>query len=707
MSASGDALGPSRREVRPLRSLLIIAGLTGVAISQPLLSILGEAPATLAFHGVQGAELVLVAAVVALGPVLLLGLPVALVLRWWPGAGQVAHLAVVALLAGAAAVQVAKSVGVGSTVGLGVLAASAGLAIAAAQHRWTGVALWGAALAVLPLLAATVFVLGSPASDLLQTAPEGPAREDRSDLPSVVLLVLDELPTRSILAPDGTIDASRFPHLAALAADGTWYRHHTTVATKTAAAVPSLLTGRLPATVPPLWTSHPDSLFSLLAPTHDLEVVETVTSLCPYTSCGLEGDAPGGPGLRDLATTTIDLWFERVRLGPERPLALDDFEESTGLVAAPVPETPEIDEDAPGAAVDRAVEATSARTQALVASLDRATAPALWFLHLVLPHQPWERWPDGTRYTAAPALGTGLPDVDGDELRYSWSEWTAAVSEQRHLLQAEYADQLVGAVLDQLRVEGLYDESLVVLVSDHGVSFEPGSSAREVERSTVDAIAYTPLIVKPPGQQDGRVDDSNLEIIDVLPTMADILGVDLPWDTDGAEAGSSSIASRGPDKVIYDLGPFLEPLDVIEFDDTEAFTAVGERSIRGPRDPDDPLSGLSSLLGVDDLLGQPLDADPGQRQAQVDALDQLRRPPDGEPPLALVTGVVADAPGDAIVLVAVDGIVQGGSRLSQDSDGTGGRFAVLLPQGALDTENDVDVALVVDGRAEGLTVVPR
>ena len=692
-------------QARPLRSFLIISGLTGVAISQPLLSVLGQAPETLAVHGVHGLQVVEVAVGIALLPVVVLAVPVALTVRWWPSLGQVAHLAVVALLAGAAAIQVGKSLGVGSAVGLAVIGAAAGVAIAAAQHRSDGIALWGAVLGGLPLLAAGMFVVASPASDLLQAAPTAPDRQEVSDLPSVVVLVLDELPTRSVLAPDGSIDESRFPNIAALAGDGTWYRRHTTIATKTAAAVPSLLTGRLPTTVPPVWTSHPDSLFTLLAPTHDLEVVEAVTTLCPYSRCGLEGEPRVRPDLWDLGATTVDLWKERVRLGPERPLALDDFAEDDGLAEAPPPA--EVDAEDPEAEVDRAVEATSNRTQALVGSIDAAKDPALWFLHLALPHQPWERWPDGQRYVAPAALGHDLPAVDRDELRYSWSDWTAAVSEQRHLLQAEYADRLVGSVLTRLRDVGLYEDSLVVLVSDHGVSFEPRSSAREVDRSTVDAIAYTPLIVKEPGQETGRVDDTNVQIFDVLPTIADRLGLEVPWAVEGAPAGSSGISARGTSKVIYDLGPFLQPLDLVDFDDATTFPDVGQRWIRGPRDPADPLSGLRSLLDLDALQGRALSPAAGDGYAEVDDLDDLRRPPPGRPAPALVTGVVSGVPDGAVVVVTIDGVVQGGSRLSQDSEGNGGRFSVLLPQGALDEDNEIGMAVVVAGRSEAVTIAGR
>ena len=99
---------------------------------------------------------------------------------------------------------------------------------------------------------------------------------------------------------------------------------------------------------------------------------------------------------------------------------------------------------------------------------------------------------------------------------FSWSEWIAAVSEQRHLLQAQYTDRLVGELMEGLRAEGLYDDSLVIVTADHGLSFETGTSPRNVTDSTIDAIAYAPLFVKAPGP--GRVDpidDSNLMSFDL------------------------------------------------------------------------------------------------------------------------------------------------------------------------------------------------
>jgi hypothetical protein len=42
-----------------------------------------------------------------------------------------------------------------------------------------------------------------------------------------------------------------------------------------------------------------------------------------------------------------------------------------------------------------------------------------------------------------------------------------------------------------------------------------------------------PLFIKAPHQHEGAVDDLNVETVDILPTLADMLGVRLPWPVDG------------------------------------------------------------------------------------------------------------------------------------------------------------------------------
>lgn len=183
-------------------------------------------------------------------------------------------------------------------------------------------ATWASYTAVLPLLAVAVFTVASPASALL-SSPDPPevAPAEGGDDPSVVLIVLDELPTQSLLDEAAGIDSARFPNLAAFAGDATWYRHNSALAPITNSAVPAMLTGRLPTLDAPLFVEHPDNLFTLLAPTHGLEVLESLTALCPYDSCPpmvtgddgeQEGIDDGSPGLRDLIDASVDVWLDRV-----------------------------------------------------------------------------------------------------------------------------------------------------------------------------------------------------------------------------------------------------------------------------------------------------------------------------------------------------------------------------------------------------------
>jgi hypothetical protein len=94
-------------------------------------------------------------------------------------------------------------------------------------------------------------------------------------------------------------------------------------------------------------------------------------------------------------------------------------------------------------------------------------------------------------------------------------------------------------------------------------------------------------------------------------------------------------------------------------------------------------------------------------QISLDGLEALRHPPTDAPRIGVVTGRAPEAEDEARVLLAIDGVVVGGSLLSTDSDGGGGHLAVLIPQGSLDGENEIRAALVLDDEVRELEVVPR
>lgn len=667
----------------------MIAGLTGFAISQPLLAVLGDNPTVFTRQRVVGNSLILFVVLLALLPPLVLWTAGALVSFVSRRAGDIVHLITVGTLVALTAVQLLKRAGVDQSAPIALAALGGGLLFVAVYDRLVPISMWARYTAPLPLLAVALFLLSSPAGALVRTGGQ-PAAAAPATNASVVIVVLDEFPTRSILERDGSLDTRRFPNLAAFAEDATWYRRYTAMSPFTASAVPSMLTGRAPSEAAPDAAAHPDSLFSLFGAGHRMVVSETATTMCDVAACE-DPTVPADADIGPLLDLTVDVWQRRVGLGTDATDPMAEFAEE-------IPSSASVVE---GSRVFQ----MPTRVERFVKTFD-ATRPTLYFLHAMVPHQPWVTWPEGTVYAEPDPVASTLP-LDDREHRYSWDPWEARVSEQRHLLQAQYADRIVGEVIDALRSAGIYDESLVVFAADHGASFEPDSHVRRASPSTLDAIAYAPLFVKPPGQVDGTVSDANLMSIDVVPTIADDLKIDLPWEVDGTSAHSPDLANRGTTKTFYRFENVFDPQleEILEFDDESRFPDVPGRLL-GPLDnPDDPLGALYTGTGMEALIGRHVESFTARRggTARVLELDALRRPPTDDVPLGVVQGEILAGPEQGTAVLAVDGVVVAASPLMRDSAGVL-RYTMLLPDGALGPENDIRLVVVDQGVAAELAL---
>jgi arylsulfatase A-like enzyme len=90
-----------------------------------------------------------------------------------------------------------------------------------------------------------------------------------------------------------------------------------------------------------------------------------------------------------------------------------------------------------------------------------------------------------------------------------------------------YTDAQIGRLLDALRRMGLYDDTLIVLLSDHGEEFfEHGKWQHE---QLYEECLRVPLMVRLPGGRHGgtRI-ETPVGLIDVMPTLLDLLEVDPP-----------------------------------------------------------------------------------------------------------------------------------------------------------------------------------
>ena len=526
-------------------------------------------------------------------------------------------------------------------------------------------------LAIAPAIFAALFLFSSPVTAVVFERGAGPAKNVHVGKPDrVVLLVFDELPIESILDGTGQVDAELFPNFAALSRDSNWFRNNTTVAAFTEAALPALLTGDYPKVygAPPVAAEHPDNLFTFLGGEYRMNVHESATHLCPSSLCAqASAGAPAENALGELLDTTYSLWTTFA--SPRRQSA------STLNVFSDPLET----------------------GSEFVQSLEPARRPQLDFLHVMLPHQPWH------------LRGTGQDDefrgtVLGLSKTWLWlSDWGAMAGRQRHLLQMQAADVVLGDVVAKLKRIGAYDESLLVVTADHGAAFTAGNSVRGVSNQNYPQILWTPLFVRTPGQAGGTIDDHAVRSIDVLPTIADVIEAKLPWKVDGRSVLGPARATGQPRLFEWFSNQIAPPegSDYLSFPGAQGFAAAlaGQASdATGPADlrlyrigPNGALVGRRAEPLVDSSTAGP-----------AGTLDSPDRFDDVDPqassiPWAFVQGRLADANRAGVPLaITVNGVVAGVSetaRTSAQSPGTS-FWATLPPQLFERGRNEIGVYVI-------------
>ena len=115
-----------------------------------------------------------------------------------------------------------------------------------------------------------------------------------------------------------------------------------------------------------------------------------------------------------------------------------------------------------------------------------------------------------------------------------------------------YADSLIGTVLTALRDQGLLDETVVVIAGDHGESL--GEHAEDTHGFFVyDATVRVPVLLSLPGTEfRGRTVRGPVELVDVFPTLSQVLDFPMPAGVQG-KSFLAELLGRGerPGRSVY------------------------------------------------------------------------------------------------------------------------------------------------------------
>jgi hypothetical protein len=411
-----------------------------------------------------------------------------------------------------------------------VLAVGIGIIFGWGFRRYPAVRVGGRYLLAAPVLLLGVYLFASPVGDVLGE-PDGQLGNPLpiSNPVPVVVAVFDEFPLASIIDGDGELRGDRYPNFARLLSDGIWYPNAVTVEQQTEHSVPAILTGSVPdQSQVPITGQYPFNLFTGLRDDYDLFVHESITQLCPRALC--EGLTASVSSL----TEDVSIVAGHVLLPEPMSEQLPPIDRAWGDFNAladdfePREEFREELRAGPRVPIERILD------EIRQGAGDR---PPLYYLHAILPHHPWQYLPDGRRYpyvvSANPAARSGGWITD---------EFLVAQSMQRHLLQVGYADRVLGEVITALEGQGIYDDALMIVVADHGIAIRPGvDHQRRITEESVGEIAAVPLFVKlPGGDRAGTVDVRRALTIDIMPTIAQVIGARLP-------SGVEGVSLLGPD----------------------------------------------------------------------------------------------------------------------------------------------------------------
>ncbi len=155
--------------------------------------------------------------------------------------------------------------------------------------------------------------------------------------------------------------------------------------------------------------------------------------------------------------------------------------------------------------------------------------PFFTYLHLYPPHAPYRaserfdsKFIDGYWPEAKPVhrFSDGFSETKITTTRRRYDEYIASL------------DWEFGKLMDAWEAEGVFENSYVIITSDHGELFERGE-ARHTTPLLYDPVVHIPLLISAPGQKTRSDVYSPTNAVDVLPTLMKLTGKSIPSQTEG------------------------------------------------------------------------------------------------------------------------------------------------------------------------------
>lgn len=124
-------------------------------------------------------------------------------------------------------------------------------------------------------------------------------------------------------------------------------------------------------------------------------------------------------------------------------------------------------------------------------------------------------------------------------------------SEKAHLISQydgaiAYLDSQLGILFDRLKQLGLYENSLIIVTSDHGEAFGERSLLQHAGVSVYQDEVLVPLLIKYPGKAPKTLVTENVSQVDVFPSVLEALGLPVPRNIAGKSLAAGPLDGGRP-----------------------------------------------------------------------------------------------------------------------------------------------------------------
>lgn len=144
------------------------------------------------------------------------------------------------------------------------------------------------------------------------------------------------------------------------------------------------------------------------------------------------------------------------------------------------------------------------------------------------PVKPYQDWFDDSGDKVRNDIVDELSDRGGyrymgEEIAVTEHEWEAVKA--RYAGEIAYVDSLLGHLISHLKKRNMYEDSMLIITSDHGEHFGEHNRAYH-QFSLYDEVLHVPLVIKFPGNEFGGGEVSSIvSLTDIFPTISDIVGI--------------------------------------------------------------------------------------------------------------------------------------------------------------------------------------